>query len=189
MRSDGSQNGAPMTWTARAGIAILLVAAAACATSGGGNGTGGPGPEDSGGQVESGHDGGLTYDASSGVDSGDAQGTNDTGGATEGGGGQPDSGPCSLTSTSLCGNGAECCYLDGGAVCDCQSGTLTQGATCSSTMGCGPGFVCGVPTGMTSGTCLEWCAMPSGTCPTGTTCQALIMPAPVVGGVTYGECM
>jgi hypothetical protein len=180
---------ARMNSTVPAGVTILLVAAAACATSGGGAGTGGPEPGDSGGQVETGHDAGSTYEAGSGADAGDAQGTMDSGGTIESGGGQPDSGPCSLTSTSLCGNGAECCFLDGGAVCDCQTGTLTQGATCSSTMGCGPGYVCGVATGMTTGTCFEWCDYPSGTCPSSTTCQELIMPAPVVGGVTYGECM
>ncbi len=177
-----------MTPTAHAGIAIVLVVAAACATSGGGTGTGGPEPGDSGGQVESGKEA-STYEAGPGAEAGDAQGTTDTGGTVESGGGQPDSGECSLTSTSLCGNGAECCFLDGGAVCNCETGTLTQGATCSSTMGCGPGYVCGVETGMTSGTCFEWCAYPSGTCPSSTTCQELIMPAPVVGGVTYGECM
>jgi hypothetical protein len=177
-----------MVQAARVGIAALLVAAGACATSGTGSGTE-PGPGDSGGQVEAGHDSGGTPSDSSAVESGDEQGVKESGLVETGGGGQPDSGACSLTSTSLCGNGAECCFLDGGAVCDCQTGTLTQGATCSSTMSCGPGYVCGVPTGSTAGTCLEWCAMPSASCSTGTTCMLLIMPAPVVNGVTYGECM
>jgi hypothetical protein len=42
---------------------------------------------------------------------------------------------------------------------------------------------------MSTGTCLAWCVPDAGNgCGTGTTCQELIMPAPVVGGVTYGEC-
>jgi len=178
---------ARMIRTTHVGIAILIVAAGACATSGTGGGPE-PGSSDSGGQADASKDsGGSTYDSST-ADAGDAQTMKETGPVETGGGGQPDSGPCSLTSTALCANGAECCFLDGGAICDCQTGTVTQGGTCSSTMGCAPGYVCGVPSGMTNGTCLEWCAMPSGTCSTGT-CQALIQPAPVVNGVTYGACM
>jgi hypothetical protein len=75
------------------------------------------------------------------------------------------------------------------AVCGCTAGTVTQGGTCSMTIGCAAGYVCGVPSGSTTGTCLAWCTYPGGACSAGGTCQMLISPAPVVGGVTYGECM
>jgi hypothetical protein len=181
---------ARMVRAIRVGIVGLLVTAGACATSGTGSGVG-QGPGDSGGgQVDGGHDsGGSTSDSSTAdAGSGDTQGMSESGPTETGGGGQPDSGPCSLTSMSLCGNGAECCFLDGGAVCECQTGTGTQGSTCSSTMGCAQGFVCGLPNGMTTGSCLEWCALPSGTCGAGTTCMSLFTPVPMVNGVSYGAC-
>jgi hypothetical protein len=78
--------------------------------------------------------------------------------------------------------------MSGDVTCGCQGGAAMQGATCGSTVSCAPGYVCGVPSGATAGTCLLWCVSPSGACPAGTTCTVLISPAPVVGGVTYGEC-
>jgi len=181
-----------MSPTLHGGFVALLVCAGACATGGVGSGTGESG--DAGGQVESGHgtgddSGGSTPDAGSSppVDASEAA-PQDSGGQVDTGGAQGDSGACSLTDMSLCANGAACCFMTGAVACDCQGGTATQGATCGSTVSCAPGYVCGVPNGQTTGTCLEWCVPPSGTCPTGTSCTALIQPAPVVGGVTYGEC-
>ncbi|HEY5241850.1 MAG TPA: hypothetical protein VIJ22_10305 [Polyangiaceae bacterium] len=180
--------------TARAGLVVLLLGAVACATAGSGSGEGDLG--DAGGQTDSGHvsgdddSGGSSHDAGNSppVDASEAQAPQDSGGQVDTGGPQGDSGTCSLTDTSLCSNGAACCFMGGVVSCDCQGGTATQGATCGSAIACAPGYVCGVPSGQTNGTCLAWCVSPSGACGTGTTCMQLIQPSPVVNGVTYGEC-
>jgi hypothetical protein len=109
--------------------------------------------------------------------------------ADTGGGGQPDSGGCSITSTAACANGAQCCIMSGAAVCMCTVGTGTQGTACMPNQDCAPGFVCAIPNGSTNGTCLAWCVYPSGPCPGATHCQELFMPPPTAGGLTYGECM
>jgi hypothetical protein len=114
---------AGMLPTARAGLVVLLGCAAACATGGVGSGTGESG-DAGGGQVDSGHatgndSGGSPYDAGTSppVDAApqDSGSPADTGGVTP-----DDSGACSLTGTSLCANGAACCFMSGVVSCDCQ---------------------------------------------------------------------
>lgn len=107
--------------------------------------------------------------------------------ADTGGGGQPDSGACSILDMSLCSNGDECCIQGSATACACLAGTAQQGGACSMTVDCGPGFVCGLSG--SSGTCYRWCVYPGGTCPTGTSCMEPFSTPPSAGGVTYGACM
>jgi hypothetical protein len=173
-----------------AGIALFLACASEgqdggySSSSGGGSSSGSSSAQD-GGMDSTGSSSGGSGSGSAGFDSGIA----DTGSVVETSTcNQDGGGVCDLTSLVACAAGAECCYMGGQVMCNCQAGTVTQGGSCGQATGCAPGYVCAIASGMTTGTCLAWCAYPCGACVTGTTCKMVFAPAPMVGGVTYGAC-
>jgi hypothetical protein len=67
------------------------------------------------------------------------------------------------------------------------AGTAAQGATCSTTIACAPGYSCVTVGG--SNECARICAPPSSTgCPSGMTCDAF-QTAFTVAGTQYGVCL
>jgi hypothetical protein len=179
-----------------AGLALFLACASEgqdggySSSSGGGSGGGTSSGAQDGGTDSTGSSSGSGSGSGSGSSSGGFDGgIADTGSAVETSTCNQDAGgACDLTSPVACAASAECCYMGGQVMCNCQTGTVTQGGSCGQTTGCAPGYVCAVAQGMTTGTCLAWCAYPCGACPGGTTCKMVFAPAPMVGGVTYGAC-
>jgi hypothetical protein len=97
---------------------------------------------------------------------------------------------CDLASTSSCGSNACVLVTDvpGGAATDCAPPSAGAGP-----FGCQPGTGCVAGSRCTSfavpnlSACEPWCRVGQGDCPASSTCAAIV-PALVLGSVTYGVC-
>ena len=94
--------------------------------------------------------------------------------------------PLGCGGTTAAGTGV--CFTDGNGGSDCQAGgTRTQNQSCSPQDDCGPGLVCVVSGGASTGTCRRWCRVGTNDCGGGAQCGSFQTKV-VVGGVEHGAC-
>ena len=101
-----------------------------------------------------------------------------------------DGGSCAYCSPAnpdpVCGASSHCTpHENTTSVCSYPAGVGTSGFACTALAQCAGPFAC-IDTGLGT-TCQSWCQLPSGTCPGGQNCMALVNPV-FTGGTEWGIC-